>query len=358
MASRGINEPQHAFRFLDVDQEPQAILPPIQDYENTPLVSLDKAVVPLQSILPDIKHMVQTIRAHYCEIEDGLTRDESNSIRLYSLEWCPRESSLFYILQKALRSKNRELLRPWFLFLRIILTALSHLPSTSLTVYRSANMDLTDRYFPGTTIIWWAFSSCMKKSNLLEKKLFLNKTGKRTLFVINCYSGKDIDQHSFYEGEGEVLLPPARQFNVVSFVKKGKGLHIIELNEIQPAFDFLNTLSPPTNILSVVPMHNIQFQPISTVSLSKKWLPAALPNPRLEERFAYIFKQHSAIDLRSMKITDSDMDIVVSEIIIKRQCSELNLSLNKITYNGISILALTLRTNKVRGIIFSLLFSS
>jgi hypothetical protein len=145
---------------------------------------------------------------------------------------------------------------------------------------------------------------------------------------------------------------------VVSFVKKGKGLHIIELNEIQPAFDFLNTLSPPTNILSVVPMHNIQFQPISTVSLSKKWLPAALPNPRLEERFAYIFKQHSAIDLRSMKITDSDMDIVVSEIIIKRQCSELNLSLNKITYNGISILALTLRTNKVRGIIFSLLFSS
>jgi hypothetical protein len=302
--------------------------------------------------------MVQTIKPNCGELEDGLTRDESNSIRLYSLEWRPRESSLFYILQKALRSKNRELLRPWFLFLRLILTALSHLPSTSLTVYRSATMDLTDRYFPGTTIVWWAFSSCMKKSNLLEKKLFLNKTGKRTLFVINCYSGKDIHEHSLYEGEGEVLLPPARQFNVVSSVNKGKGLHIIELNEIQPAFDFLNTLSSSTNILSVAPVHKIQFQPASTVSLSRKSLPAALPNPRLEERFVYVFKQRSEIDLKSMQITDSDMDIVVSEIIIKRQCLELNLSNNSISDKGMLIFALALRKNKVRGMISSLLFSS
>jgi len=358
MASRHINEPQHAFRFLDVDEEPQTILPPIQDYESTPLVSLDKAVFPLQPIVSDVKHMVQTIEANYGEPEDGLTRDESNSIKLYSLEWRPRESSLFYILHKALRSKNRQLLRPWFLFLRLILTALSHLPSNFLTVYRSANMDLTAKYSPGTTIVWWAFSSCMKKSNLLEKKLFLNKTGERTLFIINCYSGKDIHQHSLNESEGEVLLPPARQFNVVSSANKGKGLHIIELNETQPAFDFLNTLSPPTTILSIVPMHNIQFQTISTVSLSKKSLPATLPNRRLEERYIYFYKQRSKINLQSMQLTDSDMEIVVSEIIIKRQCSELDLSCNSISYTGILTLAHALQKNKVRRMISSLLFFS
>ncbi|CAF1551272.1 unnamed protein product, partial [Rotaria sordida] len=239
--------------------------------------------------------MVKTVKANSRESDDGLTMDESNSIRLYSLEWQSREKSLFYILNKALRSENRQQLKSWLLFLRLILTALAHLPSNSLTVYRGMNMDLTAKYRTGTTIIWWGFSSCMKKNNQLEKKLFLNKIGKRTLFVINCYSGKDIHRHSMYEGEGEgeVLLPPACQFNVMNCVDKGKGLHIIELKEIQPAYDFFNAISSSTTFLSVVPPCSIQFEAISTVSLCKKTLPSALPNPHLEERFAYFFKQRS-----------------------------------------------------------------
>ncbi len=58
MASRDINEPQHAFRFLDVDEEPLKILPPILDYESTPLVSIDKAIVPLGSIVPSIVELL------------------------------------------------------------------------------------------------------------------------------------------------------------------------------------------------------------------------------------------------------------------------------------------------------------
>lgn len=146
MASIDIDEPQHSFRFLDADEEPQRILPPIQDYENPPLVSLNKAIVPLGSIIFDVKQMVQTVKANYSEPEDGLTKDESNSIRLYSLEWQPKENSLFYILNKTLRSENRQQLKPWFLFLRLILSALSHLPATPLIVYRGVNMDLAARY--------------------------------------------------------------------------------------------------------------------------------------------------------------------------------------------------------------------
>jgi len=304
MASRDIKQPQHAFRFLDVDEEPQTMLPPIQDYENTPLVSLNQAIVPLGNTVPDVIHMVRIVKTHCGEPEDGLTRDESNSIRLYSLEWQPKESSLFYILNKALRSENRQLLRPWFLFLRLILTALSHLPSTSLTIYRGINMDLTARYRMGATVIWWGFSSCMKKDSQLEKKIFLNKTGKRTLFVINCYSSKDIHRHSLYEGESEVLLPPACQFNVVKSVDKGKGLQIIELQEIQSTYDFFNTSSSPLNVSIDHPTHNIQFHPISTVSLSKKSFPAALPNRCLEEHVVYL-KQRSKVDLKEMNLTDS-----------------------------------------------------
>jgi hypothetical protein len=206
-------------------------------------------------------------------------------------------------------------------------------------------MHLTDKYPKGGTITWWGFSSCMKKNNQLEKRLFLNKTGKRTLFVINCYSGKDIHRHSVFENE--VLLPPGRQFNVVNTVDVGNRLHIIELNEIQPSFDFLDVVLTSLNVSIDHPTQNIQFESISTVSLSKKSLPAALPNPYLEVRLAQFFKQPRKIDLKSMRLTDSDMDIIVSEIIILRQCSELNLSSNEITYNGTLSLAHVLRENKV-----------
>ncbi|CAF3916269.1 unnamed protein product, partial [Rotaria sp. Silwood1] len=152
MASRDINEPQHALRFLDVHEESEEMFLPIQDFETTPLVSLNDAVVPIQTIIPDVKHMIKTVKANSGESEDGLTRDESNSIRLYSLEWQPREKSLFYILNQALRADNRQQLKPWLLFLRLILTALAHLPSTSLTVYRGINMNLTAKYRPDKTV--------------------------------------------------------------------------------------------------------------------------------------------------------------------------------------------------------------
>jgi len=161
-----------------------------------------------------------------------------------------------------------------------------------------------------------------------------------------------------YENRREVLLPPACKFNVVNSVSKSNGLHIIELNGIQPVFDFFKAFSLPIQVSLNHPMRNTQFRPISTVSLSRRSLPAALPNPHLEGSLAYFFKQQSKVDLNKMNLADSDMDILVSEIITKRQCVELNLSNNRITYNGISTLAHTLRKNTVRESISYYLFSS
>jgi len=347
-ASRDISDPKHAFRFLDVDEEPVLnTFSPIPEYENTPLVSIDKAILPLQPIVPYITNMVQAVKMNSSEPEEGLTRDESNSIRLYTLEWQPSEYSLFYILNKALRSTNRQLLKPWLLYLRLILKALSRIPSTHLIVYRGINMDLTKQYPVGATIIWHGFSSCLKMTTQLETKLFLNKTGKRTLFIINSHSSKQIHQHSMYESEGEVLLLPARQFTVASCVNKGKGLHIIELNEIQPAFEFSDSLVISSNVPVLGTIQNIQFRPISTVSLSKKSFRSVLSNPVLEENLAHSCNPLFDIDLNDIKLNDSDMDTIVTEIIIHRKCHQLNLSFNNFTFVGISILSQTLGRSKV-----------
>jgi hypothetical protein len=67
----------------------------------------------------------------------------------------------------------------------------------------------------------------------------------------------------------------------VNTINKGKGFHIIELNEIKPAFDFFDAFVLSTDLSITHPMRDMQFEPISTVSLCKKSLPAALPNLRL-----------------------------------------------------------------------------
>ncbi|CAF1488770.1 unnamed protein product [Adineta ricciae] len=331
MTSRDITESQNTLRFLNVvEEESLEMISSIEDYESTPVVSLHQAILPLTSVVPEVERMVQIIKTNCGEPRDGLSRDESNSIRLYTLEWQPLQSSVQHLLNKTLRSGDRQQLRPWHLFLRLLLTALLHLPSTPLIVFRSANMDLSSKYAVGKTITWCGFSSCVKRTNQLEKHLHLNWAGRKTLFLIKCYSGKDIHQHSMHDNDNEVLLPPARQFNVVSSKGRGKGLCVIELNAIEPAWS----------------IRNVQFSAVSTVSLSRKSLPAALPNRKLEERLASYHSRNAEIDLKSMRLTDVDMDIIVSECIIKRQCSDLILSDNKFTSNGIVTLSLSLRKNE------------
>ena len=340
MASQYTNFSQNSFRLLDVYKELQNILPPIQGFENTQLVSLNEAIVPLETYMPDIKLMVEMVELNYVEMQDGLTRDESNSIKLYLLDSQSMKSSLSYHLNKALRSENRQELEPWFLFLRLIITALSRLPQIPLIVYRAINMDLTDKYHVGSTVVWYGFSSCMRRNNLLEQRLYFNTNNKRTLFVITCYSARDIHRYLSYENEDEVLLPPACRFHVTKSFHEDKELQIIELNEIEPVYAVFMLPS------SIHPTHNIQFQPISTVSLSKKSFSAAFPNRTLEE-FIVFLKRNANVDLRGMRLTDSDMEIIVSEIIIKRQCSELTIYSNNVTSCGVLRLAHTLRKNRV-----------
>ena len=99
--------------------------------------------------------------------------------------------------------------------------------------------------------MWWGFSSCTRSLQVLEAEQFLGKTGDRTLFNINCYSGKNIRNHSYFEREDEVLLFPARQFKVVSFLNSGNGLHIIQIDEIEPEYPLLEPL--PSISFYVVP---------------------------------------------------------------------------------------------------------
>ncbi len=58
MVSNTVHEQNHTHRFFDIATEPRQMLLPIQGYEKMPIVSLEEAVNPLVSLIPDIEQMV------------------------------------------------------------------------------------------------------------------------------------------------------------------------------------------------------------------------------------------------------------------------------------------------------------
>jgi hypothetical protein len=154
---------------------------------------------------------------------------------LYTLKWPPPEKSFFDILNENLRRRNRQILIPWFLYLRLFIHALSKLPPCShKIIFRGVKLDFSKEYSEGQEFFWWAFSSCTSSLSILEN--IIGKSGKRTLFNITFHSAKDISQHSFYPDEKEVLFYPARQFKVNSILNTGNDLHIIHVEETEPPF--------------------------------------------------------------------------------------------------------------------------
>jgi len=153
MSDRFVDEAKHILPFSDAANEPQRMLPPIQGYENFPLVTLEEAVVPLISIVPEVERMAWTVKQCWIAPEDDLTNDESASIVLYTLEWEPQDKSFHVILNTTLQTANRTLLKPWFLYLRLIMTSLVKIPSKStfLTVHRGVKLDLSTLYSIGST---------------------------------------------------------------------------------------------------------------------------------------------------------------------------------------------------------------
>ncbi|CAF3341402.1 unnamed protein product [Rotaria sp. Silwood2] len=249
-----------SIRVTDFSPLPKQMLAAIDGYENMPLVSIEEAVKPLLNIVPKVERNVHIVKQNCGNPKNGLTTDESASIMLYTYESIPHEKSLYVILNKALRSEERQKLVPWFLYLRLVLTALARLPSERLFVNRGVRKDLHEEYSKGSTFIWWGFSSCTSSVEVLESDMFLGKSGTRTLFQIDCHTGKSIKNHSFLTKKDEILLLPARQFKVKSCLNSGNGLHIIQLKEIDPPYPLLEPVPIQKSIGLVEPNINIESQ--------------------------------------------------------------------------------------------------
>ena len=189
---------------------------------------------PVITLVPNVERMVDLVLQHIQHPKNGLTVDQSASIMLYTLEWAPQKESFSCILNKTiLGHSNREDVKPWLLYFRLIFSALELLPTSQCTVYLGVQKDLQALYPISEKVIWWGFSTCTTKSTLLQYEQFCGNSGSRTVFNIECFSGVNIRNHSFYRDRYEVLILPGMEFTVMSSLSDGYGRTQIQLREIR-----------------------------------------------------------------------------------------------------------------------------
>jgi NAD:arginine ADP-ribosyltransferase len=323
-----LSEPR--WRFSDVAEEPRRMLPPIQGYEDKPLVPLEDAVEPLVDDVPNVQQYTLAAK-NGCRNPpaDGLSIDESASIRLYTMQWRPKEQSLYSVLNKHLRSEDRDDLKKWFLYLKLLITALSKIPSTCRLVYRGVKLDLSHEHPQGRNTIWWGFSSCTTSMRVVEKEAFLGTTGTRTLFKIGCYSGKDIHQHSAFPKEHEVLLLAATEFRIVASFHTSDEVHIIHLKETEPEFPLI-----------VKPNLVIPSSPLSVEQIIREQPTTQLVHRNSDlQRLIASCPPCSTVNLGNQRLTDEDMQIVSDQAINDKACRKLFLQSNLWTSQGLVLLA-------------------
>ncbi|CAF0947664.1 unnamed protein product [Adineta steineri] len=235
-------------RFLDATSEPQRRLSPIHDYELKPLVSLEEAVRPFESLIPNIQAYVWTATGNCEQPKDGLTPDESAAVYLYTMQCMYRQ------LNTLLRSENRQQLVPYFSYLKLFLTALWKLNDVYDLVFRGVKANVSDDYPKGKKFAWWGLSSTTTSLDVLQKDTFLGESGPRTLFNIQCFNGKMIQNHSQFPLENEVVLLPCSYFEVMGNMKQGADLRIIHLKQIEPPVVLIQPPFPST-------VHNKELTP-------------------------------------------------------------------------------------------------
>ena len=243
---RSHSRPSISTYFLNTGDEPEQMLEPIRGYASKPIVSLEEACEPLHAMIPGLNQFINTAKSKSRNPANNLTQDESAAIRLYTMQSTKKvdglNASLYATLNRTLRDSDRSKLEPWFLYLKLLLTALTKLPPVSVKqVWRGIRYRESTNYVENHETVWWGFSSCTKSLNVLKSNLFLGETGTRTIFSIETFDGRSVKDHSEYPHEDEVLLLPGTCLQVCGKLNQGTDLHIIHLIQRHSTTELLET---------------------------------------------------------------------------------------------------------------------
>ena len=201
-----------------------------------------------------LRHAKRAVKVH-----TTMTLDDAASIVLYTMEEEPRETSLYYVLNAALRSQDRAQVRPWRDFIWLLMHALKKLPVASeQTVFRGAkstpaqlHLDIdpsTGLPETGFEFTWSAFSSTACTQGVMAG--FVGTDGPRTMYTIQLIEpiARKVVAFSLYPQEDELLLPPNTGFEVVSSFDAGHGLTMVQCKQTETVDAILDLAPAPVEV--------------------------------------------------------------------------------------------------------------
>jgi hypothetical protein len=157
------------------------------------------------------------------------------------MEW--GDETLYRVLNRALRSENRQALKIWFPYLKLFDTALDKLPTVKGNVWRGVSVDIGKNFTKNQTVTWWSINSCSSSVDVIKNFLGNNKSS--TLFLIEAVNGKKVSGYTEYENEDEIILRLGAQFRMKSNpLEQSNGSHIVHLIEIDDDDDNDNNDQP------------------------------------------------------------------------------------------------------------------
>ena len=175
--------------------------------------------------------LVADPHGHELRDHNGLRRDEIAAINLYT------QDVMYGPLNRALWSKERFAVKPYWGFIRLLQHALFKVPkcAAGAIIYRGIKGPLYEPITEaamlakateaspahphggsGEPVVWWGFSSC--STNQQPVMEFLNGGGQdveRVLYSIEGgSSARDVREYSQFDRESEVLMPFGSAFKV------------------------------------------------------------------------------------------------------------------------------------------------
>lgn len=225
-----------AERFKDVTQEDGNIRIPIFGrFKNMKLPeTLEEALEDVKEVDDlDVYIFVANEKAEDMKRND-LTQAMKAALIIYTMQMGNTDNSLFNLVNKALREKDRNKIEPWKKYIFLLLHALKVLePTKSVELFRGANLkleNLGEKYEPGKVFTWTAFSST--STSMVGAGKFLGNKEKVfwLLKLKEPFHGRSLKEFSEFPNEDEVLLPPNMRFKVIDILKLDNA-HLIRCEQ-------------------------------------------------------------------------------------------------------------------------------
>ena len=201
----------------------------IRGFEKEPLVSLEEALEPFDGTIDHLSHYIKEAKTncHYPS-ENGLTRDESAAIYIYTRRWA--KGCLYDRLQESWESNTPSQMKPWFKFLKLFKSAYDKLPNADEEIWQGKLFDprLKKELDSESSPLYAAMDIFPSWKSLIGKHLNSIGTGQKMIFGFQGVGAKLPGPHAAdVDKQYAAVVFPGMKLAVASVEQSNDGQSLI-----------------------------------------------------------------------------------------------------------------------------------